>query len=104
HASQKQNTIIVNYLKGKGFHEEKINSQTINKYPNYYYNQNGVQTGIRSYTASQTLDSQSADVELIKEMSLEVSSLVQQGINFNVNPPEYYYTKIGDIKIEIQAE
>jgi len=103
-ALQKQKPIIVNYLKGKGFQEEKINFQTINNYPNYYYNQNGVQTGIRSYTASQTLDIQSADVELIKEMSLEVSSLVQQGINFNVNPPEYYYTKIGDIKIEIQAE
>lgn len=101
---QRQKPVIVNYLKGKGFQEEKLNFQTINNYPNYYYNQNGQQTGIRSYTASQTLDIQSADVELIKAISLDVSSLVQQGINFNVNPPEYYYTKIGDIKIEIQAE
>lgn len=101
---QRQKPVIVNYLKSKGFQEEKINFQTINNYPNYYYNQNGQQTGIRSYTASQTLDIQSADVELIKAISLDVSSLVQQGINFNVNPPEYYYTKIGDIKIEIQAE
>src|SRR5690606_18636080 len=101
---QRQKPVIVNYLKSKGFQESKINFQTINNYPNYNYSQNGHQTGIRSYTASQTLDIQSADVELIKAISLEVSSLVQQGINFNVNPPEYYYTKIGDIKIEIQAE
>lgn len=101
---QRQKPVIVNYLKSKGFQEGEINFQTINNYPNYYYNQNGQQTGVRSYTASQTLDIQSADVELIKAISLEVSSLVQQGINFHVNPPEYYYTKIGDIKIEIQAE
>jgi len=103
-ALQKQKPIIVNYLKGKGFPEDKINFQTINNYPNYYFNQNGQQTGIRSYTASQMLDIESADVELIKAISLEVSSLVQQGVSFNVNPPEFYYTKIGDIKIEIQAE
>jgi hypothetical protein len=54
--------------------------------------------------ASQSLDVESADVNLIKSISLDISSLVEQGVNFMVNPPEYYYTKIGDIKIEIQAE
>lgn len=60
--------------------------------------------GIRSYSASQMIDISSSDVKLIKEISLEISSLIQQGVNFQVNPPEYYYTKLSDIKIEIQAQ
>ena len=70
----------------------------------YNYSQNGQQLDVRSYNASQMVDIQSDDVELIKAISLEISSLVERGVNFQVNQPEYYYTKVGDIKIEIQAE
>ena len=59
---------------------------------------------VRSYAASQTIDIQSSDVELIKSISLEISSLVERGVSFQVNQPEFYNTKVGDIKIEIQAE
>ncbi len=103
-ALQSQKPILVEYIRSKGFPADKINFQTINNYPNYNFNQNGQQLDVRSYTASQTIDIQSADVELIKEISLEISSLVERGINFQVNQPEYYYTRVGDIKIEIQAE
>jgi len=81
-----------------------IEFQTINNYANYQYNQNGQQIGISSYTTSQMISISSTDVNKIKEISLAISSLVEQGVNFLVNSPEYYYTKLGDIKIEIQAE
>ena len=45
-----------------------------------------------------------ADVAKIKRISLDITSLVNQGISFAVNPPEYYYTKLADLKIEIQAD
>ncbi len=96
--------IVLNYLKSKGFPEEAIEFQTSNTYPNYQYNQNGQQIGISSYTTSQSVSASSADVNKVKEVSLEISSLIEQGVNFMVNSPEYYYTKLGDIKIEIQAE
>ncbi len=99
-----QKPVLLAYLKTKGFDKDLVNFQTFNTYPNYSFNSQGQNTGVRSYTASQTIDVSSADVNLIKEISLEISSLVEKGINFQVNPPEYYYTKIGDIKIEIQAE
>ena len=35
---------------------------------------------------------------------MEISSLVERGVSFQVNQPEFYNTKVGDIKIEIQAE
>ena len=99
-----QRPALLAYLEKKGISANKINYQTINNFPNYSFGANGQQLGVRNYNASQMIDFQSTDVNLIKEISLDVSSLVESGISLNVNPPEYYYTKLSDIKIEIQAE
>lgn len=101
---QTQKPVLLAYFKSKGFAGDKVNYQTINSYPNYSFNSQGQNVGVRSFTASQTIDISSSDVNLIKAMSLEISSLIERGVSFQVNPPEYYYTKIGDIKIEIQAQ
>jgi hypothetical protein len=99
-----QKPVLLAYLKSKGFTGDKVNYQTISTYPNYNFNAQGQNIGVRSFNASQTIDISSSDVNLIKAMSLEISSLVERGVSFQVNSPEYYYTKIGDIKIEIQAQ
>lgn len=99
-----QRPVIMQYLASKGFPEDKVTLHTINNYPNYNFGPQGQQLGVRTFTASQMLEVRSSDVEVIRSMSLDISSLVERGVSFSVNPPEYYYTKIGDIKIEIQAE
>ena len=38
-----------------------------------------------------------------KELSLDITSLIEKGVSFNVEQPEYHYTKMADLKIEIQA-
>ena len=101
---QAQKPILMEYFKSKGFSADKVNVQTITSFPNFSFNEQGQNTGIRSYSTSQIIDISASDVQLIKSMSIEISSLVERGVNFQVNQPEYYYTKIGDIKIEIQAE
>lgn len=101
---QAQKPLVITYLKNAGFQEDSIEFQTVNSYANYMYNQNGQQIGISSYTTSQMLSISSMDVNKIKTISLDISSLIEQGVSFMVNQPEYYYTKLGDIKIEIQAE
>lgn len=101
---QSQKPVLIKYLTDNGFPEADIDFQTINTHPNYYYDENGRNRGISSYTSSQSFRLSSTNVEKIKETSIDISSLVQQGLDFRVNSPEYYYTKIGEIKIEIQAE
>ena len=101
---QAEKPTLLRYLKAKGFSDDAIEFQTSNSYANYVYNENGMQVGISSYMASQSVSVSSSDVNKIKEVSLDISSLIEQGVNFMVNSPEYYYTKLGDIKIEIQAE
>lgn len=100
----RQRPILVSYLQGKGFTKDKIEFFTINSYPVYETNNMGYQTGIvRAYVYSQRIEIQSTDVNKIKELSLDITSLIEKGVDFNVEQPEYHYTKMADLKIEIQA-
>ncbi|WP_442795108.1 SIMPL domain-containing protein [Pelobium manganitolerans] len=99
----RQRPLVVQFLKSKGFKDADIDLKTINVYPQYNYSSSGQQLGVRSYTINQTLEVSSADVNKIKEVSISIASLFEQGLNFNVNAPEYYYTKLSDVKVDIQA-
>ena len=97
--------ILISYLKEKGFPENKIEFYTINSYPVYEIGANGYQTGvIRAYNYSQRIEIQSTDVNKIKDISLDIPSLIEKGVSFNVEQPEYHYTKLADLKIDIQAD
>lgn len=97
--------ILFDYLEKNGIAPNTINSFPISNYPLYETNSQGYQTSIiRSYNYSQRFEIQSTDVEKIKNISIEISSLIENGVNFMVEQPEYYYTKLSDIKISIQAE
>ncbi len=102
---KRQKPVLISYLTANGFPEKEIEFFTMNSYPNYEISPNGYQTGkIRSYTYSQRIEIKSIDVYKIKSISLEIPSLIEKGVNFSVEMPEYHYTKIADVKIEIQAE
>ncbi|MFM6976129.1 MAG: SIMPL domain-containing protein [Sphingobacteriaceae bacterium] len=95
---------LVNYLESKGFSKNKMTYQLANIFPNYLYNDSGDQVGIRSFGGTQTIEVQSSDVNLIKNTSLDAVSLVERGLSISVQTPEYYYTKLSDIKVDIQAD
>lgn len=100
-----QKPALISYLASKGFSSDKIEFFTINSYPIYEIGPNGYQTGrITGYNYSQRMEIQSTDVNKIKEISLDISSLIEKGVNFNVEMPEYHYTKLAELKIQIQAD
>lgn len=97
--------ILISYLSAKGFPESKIEFYTINSYPIYEIGANGYQTGvIRAYNYNQRIEIQSPDVNKIKEISLDIPSVIEKGVNFSVEQPEYHYTKLAELKIDIQAD
>ncbi|HSD64272.1 MAG TPA: SIMPL domain-containing protein [Ignavibacteriaceae bacterium] len=97
--------ILISYLSSKGFPEDKIDFYTINSYPVYQIGAGGYQTGvIIAYNYSQRIEIESNDVNKIKEISLDIPSLIEKGVNFNVEQPEYHYTKLAALKIDIQAD
>jgi len=100
----RQKPIVISYLERKGFPKDKIEFNTISSYAVYEMSDQGYQTGrINGYVYSQRIEVQSTDVNKIKELSLDITSLIERGVSFNVEQPEYHYTKIADLKIEIQA-
>jgi hypothetical protein len=46
----------------------------------------------------------SNDVDKIEKLAREATELINQGILLESSPPEYLYTKLGDLKIEMLAE
>lgn len=101
----RQKPLLVSYLNQKGFPEDKIEFFTINSYPVYEKLPNGYQSdNVIGYVYSQRMEIQSVDVYKIKDISLDISSLIEKGLSFSVEMPEYHYTKLADLKIEIQSD
>ncbi len=96
--------IVKQYLISKGIKEDNIvfNSvNTIEKQENQYQNGNYVGSIFKGYELTQSVKIESTDVELIENVSREITELLNKGVQFNSTPPRYYYTKISDLKIEM---
>lgn len=100
-----QMPIVFKFLTDKGFKKEQIEIFGITGYPVFEVSSQGYQTqNVSHYVYSQRIEIRSNDVQKIKELSLVLSSLVEKGLDVQVEMPEYIYTKIDDLKIEIQGE
>lgn len=102
---ESQKPTVLSFLASKGFTKEKVTFSTVSNYPVNELNEQGYSTGnVRGYNFSQRFEIQSNDVQLIRQVSLELTALAEQGISLNVESPQYLYTKLQDIKAEVQAE
>lgn len=101
----RQIPILKEFLFQNGINPDSIDEKNPSGYPVYEISPAGYQTNkILNYIYTQNFDVYSKDVEKIKKLSMELSQLLEKGLNFQQIQPEYHYTKIGDLKIEIQAE
>jgi uncharacterized protein len=58
---------------------------------------------VKGYQLSQTVNVSSGDVETVARASREVTALLENGISISSGTPQYHYTKLGDLKIEMLA-
>ncbi len=99
-ASQQQYKIVEKYLQDKKI--TKIEKKTVNGYYNYKRDNNGNYTNIpESYNLSQPITISSDNVELIKDISTDISSLINQGVDINVYSPSYSYSKLPELKVSL---
>lgn len=92
------------YLLEKGIKEENIVFNSVNtmeQQENQYQNGNYVGSIFKGYELTQSVKIESNDVEKIESVSREITELLNKGVQFNSQPPRYYYTKIADLKIEM---
>mgnify|MGYP001038292781 CR=1 FL=1 len=101
----KQIPVLKGFLIQNGISPDSIDEKSPTSYPVYEVSQAGYQTSkILYFVYSQNFDVFSKDVEKIKKLSIELNQLLDKGLNFQQIQAEYHYTKLGEIKIEIQAE
>lgn len=90
------------YLREKGVADNEIIFTSIATTPNYVMLPDGRQsTQVESYTLSQNVGIQSGDVDKITDISRSATELINQGVQFQSNQPQYFYTKLADLKIEM---
>lgn len=90
------------YLLSKGLSEESIVFSSINTYTQNRILPNGAYTNeIESYNLSQSVTVESSDVKKITEISRQSTELIEQGVEFVSYQPQYFYTKLPDLKIEM---
>jgi hypothetical protein len=96
---------VKQYLISKGVREDQITISSISSTTLHQKNSDGEETGeITGYSLRQELMVRSTDVDKIDKLAREATELINQGILLESNPPEYLYTKLGDLKIEMLAE
>lgn len=92
------------YLLNQGFTEKDIIFSSINTEMRYKLLPSGQYTNeIESYNLSQQVEIRSKDVDKITTLSREATELINQGVEFQSMPPQYFYTKIADLKVEMLA-
>ena len=96
---------VKKYLQGKGINEKDMVFSSIDTNPVYEVNFNGQYTNnIIAYRLYQRVEISSGDVDKLSQISREATELMNEGVEFQSFPPQYFYTKIADLKVSMLAE
>lgn len=93
------------YLILKGVNEIEIIVSPIATTIIYKKNEKGNDTNdIQGYMLSQSVEIKSSEIEKITQISRESTGLINDGVEFSSAAPEYTYTKLDGLKIEMLAK
>ena len=96
---------IKSYLLQKGIPEDQMVVSSITTTQVKGRDSDGNETSqIIGYTLAQDVEVRSNDVAKIGQIAREATELINQGILIQSSAPRYYYTQIGDLKIEMLGE
>jgi hypothetical protein len=96
---------VKGYLTEKGIPEKDIVFSSINTMEIRKFDEKGLPSHvIEGYRLTQSVEIKSGDVDKIEEISRSSTELINQGVQFESQPPRYFYTKLNDLKIDILGE
>ena len=92
---------VEKYLISKGIDKKDINKRAMNGYYNYK-NINGYSTNeIANYNANWEINITSSDVNKIKEISTDIQTIADKGVEIQTYQPEFYYSDLAKIKVDL---
>ncbi len=103
-----QTKIVKDFLAAKGINDSETLFKAINteKEYDYYYDKDAERSFSKfaGYKITQSVRIESSDVEKVEEAYREISELLDKGVDVDASSPDYYYTKLADLKIEMLAK
>ena len=96
--------IIKQYLQNKGIPSDEIvfSSVDINRdYENYYDANGKYLSRFLGYNLNQSLTIESNNIDAIEQLSREVTELINQNVEFYSYNPQYYYTRLDSLKLDL---
>lgn len=101
-----QNKIVKEFLSSKGIKTDEIDFKNISTKPKYesHWESGHWVENFEGYQSEQRIRVESKDVEKIEKIIREISELYDQNIKISSDDPEYYYTKLSDLKLEMLAQ
>ena len=92
---------VSKYLTDGGVSSDSIELGSVSAYPQEEF-LNGNNTGrILNYRGSRTITVRSNDVQLIKKLSSGIGSLLQSGVSVTNYGPQYYVSKLSELRPEL---
>jgi hypothetical protein len=99
---------VKSYLIANGVDEKQIvfSSIAISENYEYQYSQEGriTKSTFTGYTLTQNVTIESAEVNKIEQISRDITELIDIGVEFFSMSPEYYYTKLDELKLDLIAK
>ncbi len=96
---------VKSYLKSRGISEDEMvfEAADISKeWSNIYDDEGNIrQTIFDGYSLNQSVKVSSQKVNVVEQTSRQVSELIDAGIELNSDAPEYYYTKLAQLKLKM---
>lgn len=93
---------VKTYLKSQGISEQNMVFSSINTNIKYVMLPSGqFSNQVETYQLNQQVEIRSKDVDKITVLSRQATDLINQGVEFQSNPPQYFYTKIANLKVEM---
>jgi hypothetical protein len=103
----KDRASIQAYLVSKGLKESDMvfSAVSIRKEFEDVYDNNGtrIKSIFAGYALTQSVEVESKEVDKVENISRQVSELINSGVEFYSESPNYYYTKLAELKIEMIA-
>ncbi len=96
---------VKQYLTSQGANESEVMVSSIATETIYKKNEKGNDTNtIEGYRLTQSIELRTKDMEKVGRICRESTSLINEGIEFSSGNPEYFYTKLDELKVEMLAK
>jgi len=102
---KKDLSIVLDYLRKEGVPEESITVSSISTSTLYARDEKGNRTDtITGYRLGQSVYIRSGDLDRIARISRVCTDLIEKGVEIESSTPDYFCTKVDELKLEMLGE